>query len=144
MSATTGPSPTPVPVPSVETRVKNDEAQQQQNHDRNGHEGLSEVADAFQLPKLRLNILDLNHPGAARFLAATNASTILAKSVQSVLRHLYQKPSANVPGTRSVTLFLENMGGVAYTKGSDLDDDHKEIREWIKSLSCEILCLRHL
>lgn len=87
------------------------------------------MAKTFLLPKLRLNILDLNHPGAARFLAATNASTILANSVQTVLRHLYQKPSASVPGTRSVTLFLENMGGVAYTKGSDLDEDHKEIRK---------------
>ena len=28
---------------------------------------------------------------------------------------------------RSVTLYLEEMGGVAYTKGSELDDDHKEI-----------------
>ena len=28
---------------------------------------------------------------------------------------------------RSVTLYLEEMPGVAYTKGSELDDDHKEI-----------------
>ena len=28
---------------------------------------------------------------------------------------------------RSVTIVLENMGGVAYTKGNELDDDHKEI-----------------
>lgn len=28
---------------------------------------------------------------------------------------------------RSVTLYREEMGGVAYTKGSELDDDHKEI-----------------
>lgn len=26
-----------------------------------------------------------------------------------------------------MTLYLEDMDGVAYTKGSDLDDDHKEI-----------------
>ena len=26
-----------------------------------------------------------------------------------------------------MTLFLEDMDGVAYTKGSELDDDHKEI-----------------
>ena len=26
-----------------------------------------------------------------------------------------------------MTLYLEDMGGVAYTKGSELDDDHKEI-----------------
>ena len=28
---------------------------------------------------------------------------------------------------RSVTLHLDDMDGVAYTKGSELDDDHKEI-----------------
>jgi hypothetical protein len=28
---------------------------------------------------------------------------------------------------RSVTIVLENMGGVAFTKGNELDDDHKEI-----------------
>lgn len=28
---------------------------------------------------------------------------------------------------RSVTLYLEDMDGVAFTKGSELDDDHKEI-----------------
>lgn len=87
---------------------------------------------AFKLPKLRLQVLDLSHPGASRFLAATNASSVLAKGVQTVLRLLYQHPSNHsIPGTRSVTLFLEDMDGVAYTKGSDLDDDHKEIRKSI-------------
>ena len=28
---------------------------------------------------------------------------------------------------RSVTLYIDNMGGVAHTNGKDLDDDHKEI-----------------
>ncbi|KAF3768017.1 plant basic secretory protein, partial [Cryphonectria parasitica EP155] len=81
----------------------------------------------FKLPKLRLNVPDLAHPGASRLLSAIDTSAILAESVQTVLRLLYQKPSPSVPGTRSVTLYLEDMGGVAYTKGSDLDDDHKEI-----------------
>lgn len=33
-----------------------------------------------------------------------------------------------------MTLYLEDMGGVAHTKGSELDDDHKEIH----------LSLRHI
>lgn len=32
-----------------------------------------------------------------------------------------------IPDTRSVTLILRDMDGVAYTTGIDLDDDHKEI-----------------
>ncbi|EQB44973.1 plant Basic Secretory protein [Colletotrichum gloeosporioides Cg-14] len=84
----------------------------------------------FDLPKLRLEIRDLNHPAAAHFLSAVNASTALATAVHSVLNLLYESPSnptTNAPPTRSVTLILRDMGGVAYTTGSDLDDDHKEI-----------------
>lgn len=79
--------------------------------------------------KLLLEIRDLSHPGASRFLAAVNASTVFAESVGTVLRILYEPSSKSVPGTRSVTLYLEDMPGVAYTKGSDLDNDHKEIRK---------------
>ncbi|KAF9870058.1 pbsp domain-containing protein [Colletotrichum karsti] len=84
----------------------------------------------FDLPKLRLEIRDLNHPAAPHFLSAVNASTALATAVHSVLNLLYESPSCtttHVPPTRSVTLVLRDMGGVAYTTGSDLDDDHKEI-----------------
>ncbi|KAK1728870.1 hypothetical protein CaCOL14_008646 [Colletotrichum acutatum] len=84
----------------------------------------------FALPKLRLEIRDLNDPAAAHFLSAVNASTALATAVRSVLTLLYESPSnhtTHVPPTRSVTLILRPMGGVAYTTGSDLDDDHKEI-----------------
>lgn len=124
MSSTTasGPQPTPHPGP---------DAVEDEQHVLGGQDSHDpfEEEKAFKLPKLRLNILDLNHPGSSRFLAATNASSIMAKSVQAVLRLLYQQPSnSNVPGTRSVTLYLEDMEGVAYTKGSDLDEDHKEIR----------------
>lgn len=33
----------------------------------------------------------------------------------------------HVPSTRSVTLILRSMGGVAYTTGLPIDDFHKEI-----------------
>ncbi|KAL2061765.1 hypothetical protein VTL71DRAFT_7143 [Oculimacula yallundae] len=87
-------------------------------------------ASRFPLPKLRLEIRDLNHEGSLTFLKAVIASKALEKSVQSVLSLLYHSPDSQtttVPTTRSVTLILRSMPGVAYTTGSDLDDDHKEI-----------------
>lgn len=49
--------------------------------------------------------------------------------MQTVLSTLYHPTSSNahIPPTRSVTLILKEMGGVAYTTGIELDDDHKEI-----------------
>lgn len=84
----------------------------------------------FPVPKLRLEIRDLNHNGAGIFLHAVNASSTFASCVQNVLQQLYISPSHphyRPPPTRSVTLVLRDMGGVAYTTGSDLDNDHKEI-----------------
>ncbi|KAK3323526.1 peptidase of plants and bacteria-domain-containing protein [Cercophora scortea] len=84
----------------------------------------------FPQPKLRLEIRDLDHPGTAKFLDAVNAGTVVSAAVANVQRLLYRSPSdphTTVPPTRSVTLILRDMGGVAYTTGTDLDDDHKEI-----------------
>jgi hypothetical protein len=86
--------------------------------------------DVFLLPRLRLEIRDLNHGGARDFLTAVIASDVLSTAVQSVLSLLYKSPNfptTTVPQTRSVTLILRPMPGVAYTTGSDLDPDHKEI-----------------
>ncbi|KAG9247778.1 plant basic secretory protein [Calycina marina] len=85
---------------------------------------------SFALPKLRLEIRDLNHDGTQGFLIAVVASKALLTAVQSVLSLLYKSPTEHtttVPGTRSVTLVLRSMEGVAYTTGSELDSDHKEI-----------------
>lgn len=87
-------------------------------------------SSAFPLPKLRLEVRDLSHGGSDTFLKAVVATRALAESVQSVLTLLYQSPKSStttVPTTRSVTLILRPMEGVAYTTGSDLDNDHKEI-----------------
>ncbi|CRK17817.1 hypothetical protein BN1708_003093 [Verticillium longisporum] len=84
----------------------------------------------FPTPKLRLEIRDLNHAGATAFLATTTASTLLQDAIANVLRLLYSTPSTpdtTTPPTRSVTVILRAMPGVAYTTGSDLDADHKEI-----------------
>ncbi|KAK7757886.1 hypothetical protein SLS62_000264 [Diatrype stigma] len=90
------------------------------------------VDKPFPLPKLRLQINDLSHAGSTIFLSAVDASSVLASGVQTVLRALYGSPDSkkdcsNPPPTRSVTLILRDMDGVAYTTGSDLDSDHKEI-----------------
>lgn len=85
---------------------------------------------AFTLPKLRLEIRDLSHAGALRTLAAINFAECAAACARDVLALLYVHPdesTTNVPGTRSVTFVIRDMGGVAYTTGIDLDRDHKEI-----------------
>ncbi|KAL9000407.1 MAG: hypothetical protein Q9169_000924 [Polycauliona sp. 2 TL-2023] len=53
----------------------------------------------------------------------------LLAAVTAVLSILYKPSQSNshIPGTRSVTLKLRAMEGVAYTTGSELDNDHKEI-----------------
>ena len=63
------------------------------------------------------------------FFSSANPSKALSEAVDAVLSILYQptKNNDHIPACRSVTLFLHAMDGVAYTKGSDLDRDHKEI-----------------
>ena len=83
----------------------------------------------FPTPTLRLEIKDLNHHGANVFTSNNNISTALAAAVETVLSALYKPTVTNshIPPTRSVTLILRSMEGVAYTASSSLDDDHKEI-----------------
>ena len=81
-------------------------------------------------PTLRLEIRSLSHPGATKFLSSTVASTLLQHAVHNVQTHLYSSPpqSTHCPPTRSVTVILRDIGGVAYTTGTELDPQHhKEI-----------------
>lgn len=113
------PKPTPIPIRPSENKTPTPEALPKQP-----------IKPTFPLPKLRLEIRDLNHDGTKTFLSSVIASTALATSVQSVLSLLYKSPTSQtttVPATRSVTLILRSMGGVAYTTGSELDGEHKEI-----------------
>lgn len=90
----------------------------------------SSPTSSFPLPKLRLEVREMMHPGAHRFLSRVDASALLPVAVANVQRILYSKPAdrtTNLPPTRSVTLILRDMDGVAYTTGSELDPDHKEI-----------------
>ena len=63
------------------------------------------------------------------FFSNINIATALSGSVSTVLSTLYSPSQTNdhIPATRSVTLVLRSMGGVAYTTGIELDNDHKEI-----------------
>ncbi|RMJ25714.1 PBSP domain-containing protein [Aspergillus sp. HF37] len=90
-------------------------------------------------PKLRLHINDLRHPATKSFLTLLpDPCSTLETALAAIIQHLYtphlaqdlKKPpvfTPAVPPTRSVTLILHDFAGVAYTTGTDLDDDHKEI-----------------
>jgi Peptidase of plants and bacteria len=122
-SRMSSPAPTPTPAPRLARKLLAPESEP------SSRSSLSK-SSAFPLPKLRLEIRDLNHEGAGTFLEAVIASKALSTAVQSVLEFLYHSPDSpttTVPPTRSVTLILRPMDGVAYTTGSDLDGDHKEI-----------------
>jgi hypothetical protein len=85
---------------------------------------------AFPLPKLLLEVRDLRHIGSRAFLSSVVPTTAIEFAVKRVLDLLYispKCPTTIIPGTRSVTLILRSMGGVAYTTGTELDGDHKEI-----------------
>ncbi|KAL8682439.1 MAG: hypothetical protein Q9186_001482 [Xanthomendoza sp. 1 TL-2023] len=79
--------------------------------------------------KLRFECRDLSHDGADIFFSNNEIARDLLAAVTIVLSTLYKPSQSNshIPPTRSVTLILRAMGGVAYTTGRELDDDHKEI-----------------
>ncbi|KAE8143209.1 peptidase of plants and bacteria-domain-containing protein [Aspergillus pseudotamarii] len=98
-------------------------------------------------PKLRLQINDLRHSGSNAFLLLVpDIASTIDKALADIIDHLYTPPhpqdeshavttaktptptfTPSIPPTRSVTFFLRDIGGVAYTTGMELDDDHKEI-----------------
>ncbi|ROT38654.1 PBSP domain protein [Sodiomyces alkalinus F11] len=124
------PAPTVLPERPKSPSTAKNKSPNHRNPTANSINKPSQSEEQFPQPKLRLEIRDLNHPGASKFLSAVNASHVLQSAVTNVLRLLYVKPSnptTHPPPTRSVTLILRPMGGVAYTTGSDLDNDHKEI-----------------
>jgi Peptidase of plants and bacteria len=97
----------------------------------------------YPSPLLRLEIQDLSDTGARSFLNSVNAADVLVDAVHSVLDLLYPgKYRGSWPATRSVTLVLRFMPGVAYTCGKAIDDDHKEIHfstNYISSIKPELL-----
>lgn len=93
----------------------------------------------WRIPLLRLRVNDVSSEGSAAFFEHINATTLLREAVVGVLAGLYT-PETVPPSVRSVTLVLRSMGGIAYTTGSELDDDHKEIHfstDYIGALPAE-------
>ncbi|KAI9763136.1 MAG: hypothetical protein M1840_000901 [Geoglossum simile] len=89
--------------------------------------------------KLLLKVADLSCQGAIDFLGTVNAGLVVGEAVNHVFQWLYT-PESTVPGTRSVTLIIRSMEGVAYTRGKDLDSDHKEIHfsaDYISNIPAE-------
>ncbi|KAG9693575.1 PBSP domain protein, partial [Aureobasidium melanogenum] len=104
-------------------------------------EPTSTTSSGFPKVKLRLELRDLSHKSTDLFLKNFNSAKDFADLVEIVEKQLYTRPNhddasttrvplpphTKIPGTRSVTLILRDMDGVAYTTGSDIDNDHKEI-----------------
>jgi Peptidase of plants and bacteria len=97
--------------------------------------------NAKPTPTLRLHLNDLRHPGSILFLSLLpNVEAVLETALTAIVEHLYTSPAAavetkrphwtftpSIPPTRSVTLVLRDFPGVAYTTGSESDNDDKEI-----------------
>ncbi|KAG6023832.1 hypothetical protein E4U41_001922 [Claviceps citrina] len=118
--------------PAIKDAAASSDEQQQQHH----HQPQDQASSSpFPRPKLRLECRDMAHPGANLFFSSVHASETMIRATADVLRLLYPSPSpspsdptpSSPPPTRSVTLILRDMPGVAYTTGSDLDNDHKEV-----------------
>lgn len=133
---TSAPFPTASPLPIPQRQKEKSHATKARKHDT----GASRPKPPTQpKPKLRLRIDDLRHSGAASFLSLVpDVEAVLDTALAAIIEHLYtpaQRASTapvppftpQLPGTRSVTVILKEFDGVAYTNGSDLDDDHKEI-----------------
>ena len=76
----------------------------------------------------RLHLDDVAHPGTTTFLTLVDAGKLLPNALANIKKYLYEPtPGSKVPETRSVTLVLRPMDGVAYTTGLPIDDSHKEI-----------------
>lgn len=121
-------SPKSTPVPQTVFAPQTTPAPDIKPHDSN--EASDSSKHSFPLPKLRLKLEDLSSKGTHIFLNSIDPSNAIAEAVHGVCKLLYSSPTTphtHVPPTRSVTFIIRSMGGVAYTKGSDLDDDHKEI-----------------
>ncbi|PYH98540.1 BSP-domain-containing protein [Aspergillus ellipticus CBS 707.79] len=127
-SATQTPLPSPIP-------SKPEEPAQPKSNSSTDNDDAAELPN----PTLRLHIHDLRHPASKSFLTLIpDVASTLETALATIIRHLYTCPprtgtaptrsfSPTIPPTRSVTVLLRDIGGVAYTTGIELDDDHKEI-----------------
>ncbi|KAJ5166970.1 uncharacterized protein N7482_005751 [Penicillium canariense] len=141
MTTTSAPAAPASAIPQPNPR---DEAQSLDTKDRGQKKPEKNVH--IPKPKFRLHAEDLRHPGSTAFLVyIPNVASTLDTALSNIVRYLYTAPEyesteagsapkskrpffcPSIPPTRSVTLFLRDFSGVAYTTGTELDDDHKEI-----------------
>lgn len=137
---TTAPVPSSLPS-SIPKSTPQDESQKSKNQ---GNEQTS--THQISNPKVRLHAEDLRHPASTAFLALVpDVASTIDVALSNIIRYLYTSPRHTpadtpnaskqkqphftplIPPTRSVTLFLQDFHGVAYTTGTELDNDHKEI-----------------
>ncbi|KAJ5359135.1 uncharacterized protein N7496_011548 [Penicillium cataractarum] len=124
-----------------------DEAQKSNANDQDQNQKISQKKVHIPKPKYRLHAEDLRHPESASFSTyIPDVATTLDTALSNIVKYLYTSPETGspvdvksapkckrphfvpfIPPTRSVTLFLRDFGGVAYTTGTELDDAHKEI-----------------
>jgi hypothetical protein len=110
------------------------------SHPNVGNNSSKKEAITPPKPKLRLHLQDARHSATASFLRfIPDLQAVLDYGLAAIVEHLYTSPPSistgkrptsftpEVPATRSVTVILQDFSGVAYTNGTDLDDDHKEI-----------------
>ncbi|KAJ4312565.1 hypothetical protein N0V94_007380 [Neodidymelliopsis sp. IMI 364377] len=122
-SSSTPPAPQSSALPPTSERSTT----QQNSVVQRGEASLSKVKP-LRKPLLRLELRDLSSDGSRAFLRLVYASSALESAVDAVLKLLYTDVEKScIPPTRSITLVVRDMDGVAYTTGLDIDDDHKEI-----------------
>jgi hypothetical protein len=127
-SASTPPAPQSSALPPSHP-THNSQDNDAPDHTASG-QPLSEISKVIpqRKPLLRLEIRDLSSSGSRAFLRLVHASSALQDAVDVVLKLLYKDMHVTcIPPTRSVTLIIQDMDGVAYTTGRDIDEDHKEI-----------------
>lgn len=136
-------TPSAIPRPNAQA-----EPQCSSLHDKEQDQKATEDSIAVNIPKpkLRLHVETLRHPATASFLVLIpDIASTLDTALHNIVKYLYSTPlnapsdeafqrkiqppsfSPSIPPTRSVTLHLRDIDGVAYTTGTELDDDHKEI-----------------
>lgn len=131
-------SPTPGPVPTADPRPK------EPHHSSNeAEQGQQHIQVSIPQPKFRLHAQELRHQSTREFFVLIpDLASLLDTALQNIIKSLYTQPKRltpatpkstspfffpSIPPTRSVTVFLRDYSGVAYTTGTELDDDHKEI-----------------
>jgi len=93
-------------------------------------------------PSIHLRIHPIMHEGAETFTRhVPDIGSVLREAVHSCWKLLYNDEAHLLPrNTRSITIYIRPMAGVAYTTGNWLDGENKEIHfsaDYIRDQSSE-------